>query len=89
MLNSINKLIQKSPEKYITIGDLFYQGITDHDFLHISLGGLNENDESYYYNLFGDPSTKYNLCKLVNTLTDVNTLVYRASASKMRRGGIG
>lgn len=88
MLNSINKLIQKSPEKYITIGDLFYQGITDHDFLHISLGGLNENDESYYYNLFGDPSTKYNLCKLVNTLTDVNTLVYRASASKMRRGGI-
>jgi hypothetical protein len=84
MLSSINKLIQKSPEKYITIGDLFYQGVTDNDFLHISLGGLNENDESYYYNLFGDPSTKYNLCKLVNTLTDVNTLVYRASASKMR-----
>jgi hypothetical protein len=85
MLSSINKLIQKSPEKYITIGDLFYQGVTDHEFLHISLGGLNEDDESYYYNLFGDPSTKYNLCKLVNTLTDVNTLVYRASASKIRR----
>jgi len=89
MLNSINKLIQKSPEKHITIGDLFYQGVTNPNFLHISLGGLNENDECYYYNLFGDPSTQYNLCKLVNTITDVNTLVYRASASKLRRGKNG
>ena len=82
LLNSINKLIQKSPANYITIGDLFYQGVTNDDFLHISLGGLNENDESYYYNLFGDPSTKYNLCKLVNSLTDVNTLVYRSNPGR-------
>ena len=78
LLSAINKLIQKSPEKNITIGELFFEGVTNNDFLHISLGGLNENDESYYYNLFGDPSTIFNLSKVVNYTTDVNTLVYRA-----------
>ena len=64
LLSAINKLIQKSPEKNITIGELFFEGVTNDNFLHISLGGLNENDESYYYNLFGDPSTTFNLSKI-------------------------
>ena len=87
MLTAINQLIQKSPERHITIGDLFYEGVTTNDFLHISLGGLNENDESYYYTLFGCPATSFNLCKVVNSTTDVNTLVYSATASKLRANG--
>lgn len=50
-------------EEILTIGELFKKSVSIPEFIPEDLGGNNIYPDFYYYNIYGDPSTRYILTK--------------------------